>query len=103
MKATSKSLTTLALSSALTVLLSAAAAARQPAPGPSTTLPLRAVQYDINRPAPDAMATGAEFTMDDCEHVAVEVVASAAGVAVSVEGPAGQLVNAATAAALGGK
>ncbi len=63
---------------------------------------LIAAQVEVDRLAPDVSAGEADFVVDDCNQITVEIVATKA-VATSVEAPSGQILTEDNIEALGGQ
>jgi len=67
-----------------------------------STFQLRAAQYKLSRLAATRATDEADFTIDQCGVVTVDIIATVDGVGTTVETPSGQIISPATAANFGG-
>ena len=86
----------------LGVAIAVSPAASQ-AQAPTATIPLLTTQFGLERLGPGATSAQSDFVLDDSLSITVEVIAKIGGLAVSIVGPGGEVVDENTVFGFGGE
>ncbi len=70
---------------------------------PTAAIPLLTTQFGLERLAPGAISAQSDFVLDDSLSITVEVIANIGGLAVSIVGPGGEVVDENTVFGFGGE
>lgn len=73
------------------------------AQAPTATIPLLTTQFGLERLAPGVISAQSDFVLDDSLSITVEVIANIGGLAVSIVGPGGEVVDEDTVFGFGGE